>query len=65
MADVLAITTSRVNREQIVADKYHILHQELMHIRTEFVHLNSCSMYVASADITLTSRKLGVSSNTL
>ena len=36
MADVLAITTSRVNREQIVADKYHILHQELMHIRTEF-----------------------------
>ena len=28
MAEALAITTSRVNREQIVAGKYHILNQE-------------------------------------
>ena len=33
MAEALAITTSKVNIEQIVGDKYNILHQELMHIR--------------------------------
>ena len=60
MAEALAITTSKVNIEQIVGDKYNILHQELMHIRKLnlfCLHLNSCaacSMYMASADTSST-----------